>query len=213
MALSLNLNENNSISKLISEFNNVCNIIYKCNGKVFGGFVRDFLYKYSLLTENEKSTFTPKIDFNDFKDIDVWVKTKEDKDKLIKMLTENEYITFSDIQQLDGTLYPFNIYKYTISKNREWFTFLDIVVSEFYPVNDFSINLLSYDGKEFNVENPCILIAKNYNTIISYTKDEIIKQIINRYTYILPDFKVVGSHIRSQRIDKFQGVKNIKLMF
>jgi hypothetical protein len=141
----------------------------------------------------EKSGYTTgdTVNLADFKDIDTWFTTIEQKDEFIKVLhsknfillpEEKEYRTVDKngmkvqvIRKKDGCIdekknssgdvttkeYPFMVFRYVIVKYlpigktgnfREFRTYIDICVSKVFPVNDFSINLLSFDGKNLKVE-------------------------------------------------------------
>ena len=75
------------------------------------------------------------------------------------------------------------IYFYSIKKDN-FYTFLDVVISESFQVNDLSINLLSYDGTNFNVEKPNSYILQN-NTQKLYNFEEISDQIKELIFYMI----------------------------
>lgn len=172
-------------------------VLFSCvnasKGKLFGGFVR------SVLDESNK-----------FKDIDIWFRTEDDRNDFIKMLSEHQTFTYPfPLWQIasDTTVYGFDktVGQWLTSSEAKDNAILDLVVSSIYPVNDFTINCLSFDGV-------------NYSSEVNYfDSDEIKVQIINKFGYFLPEFqnkldlfkngdKALQNHLANSRFMKFTNV-------
>jgi len=158
-----------------------CDIVYKCikqsNGRLFGGFVRN------LVVGNSHC-----------RDLDIWFTCDEDKDKFVELFkqeTKFNYpfklwlgITNFNNEQIKNTIsYPFT------RSVGQWVTtnctgdnkanspvIVDLVVSKSFPVNDFTINMLSYDGELF--------ISHSHQ----FSVNDIKEQIKSKKGYIYDDY-------------------------
>jgi hypothetical protein len=117
----------------------------KHNGQVFGGFVRDILIPYHHLNKKLEEC-------ENFKDLDLWFKTVEDAKNFVE--EAGSYlpckIDFDLSKQGIGQcrnvgLYDFNMFHTVLVNGFETpISFVDIVVSDKFPVNDFDVNMMSY---------------------------------------------------------------------
>lgn len=122
----------------------------KHNGVVFGGYVRDVIVPTTQLGYT--------LDQVDFKDMDFWFTSKDDANAFI---AENNLV-------LDEQNKPTNeVGYYPVDKNThflmlgiELYVLCDIMICDFYPVCDFSVNLLSWDGTNLTVNKPYDIIAQ-----------------------------------------------------
>lgn len=180
----------------------------KHNGKVFGGYVRDVIVPMKF----HKCT-TLGVDFND---LDFWFTKQEDADNFVK---EMELLSSDDFNQTGGTeRYPFKVQHHKFNINNSYIC-VDVVVSDFYPVCDFSVNLLSWDGKDLNVnkgfdvlhlltEGELITIDNNYKL------GDIATQIRNKQCTMFIQYLALSknqsgklgpfAHMANLRIDKMQ---------
>ena len=158
----------------------------KHNGYIFGGSIRD-------------SICNPDSSYND---IDIWFKTKQDFEnfkvefnqnlysKILEKLSDSERKIFLlNISKNDEIKneYPFRVHKLKYIFDNYLEKDIDCVVSEYFPVNDFTMNDLIYDG-----------ISINHFTFDDKLKKETINDILNKKTYMYH-----GVTIPSKRYDKF----------
>ena len=137
---------------------NFCNIVIanvakecvRCasehNGCVFGGYVRDVVLPIYL----NKSNVGVKIQDCKFKDVDLWFKNDEDASAFITamgpMLRSNPK---HDIKESSAE-YPFVRKQFYVVVDETVLFWIDVVISEKLPVNDFEINKVCFivqDGK------------------------------------------------------------------
>jgi len=246
MSLKYNIQNNNlSLEECKKSISQILHVIFTLEGKVFGGFVRDYmvpLEKQDPVSElqaringcrdnpvfqkgfPDSKTIIDKNDtayrkqYIDFKDIDVWFTTIRQKDiflDLLKILNmslshnNDEYTmkkqnTLSDKPETNTgsnitgfhRSYPFKVFRYHLTMDNKFQSFIDIVVSDYFPVNDFSVNLLSYDGRQLQVEKYCeilnIVDAKPCD--IQLSVHDIMKQIIDNTSIMLPDFQQISKN-------------------
>ena len=144
----------------------------KHNGYVFGGSIRDSLCNLD----------------SSYNDIDIWFKKDEDFEnfklelnqniysKILEKLTDSEKKIFNmSISKNDETKteYPFLVHKLKYIFDDGLEKQIDCVVSEFFPVNDFTMNDLIYDGTNIN-----------HFTFDDKLKEETINDILNKKTYM-----------------------------
>jgi hypothetical protein len=145
----------------------VLTVAGKHNGRVFGGFVRDVIVPRLTNPECE-------VHFND---VDIWFTKQEEADAFIKDVNvflesmENTKLYSSEHRVIKpGTLhYTFGRTQYHLYKGEKFVSFIDVVVSDVIPVDDFDVNCLTFhytDGekipKSFS-ENSAIMLIFNIN--------------------------------------------------
>ncbi len=129
---------------------NFCNIVIanvakecvRCasehNGCVFGGYVRDVVLPIYLNKSDVK------IEDLKFKDIDLWFKNDEDATAFItamgSMLRPNPIYNITD----SSIEYPFIRKQYHVITGETILFWIDIIISETLPVNDFEINTVRF---------------------------------------------------------------------
>lgn len=155
----------------VAEINKVLEIVFSNGGKIFGQYVRDVIVpsKFSLpILTADSITF------------DVWFKKSEDLDKFVNIMGSdrlNSHIQFDD-EESDPTRQRKYFYIAHVLKP----IFIDLIISETYPCNDFDINYLTYDGdfESYNYQPKDFLIdsIKNKSTEIS---GEYLKVIFDEY--------------------------------
>src|SRR5579871_5182742 len=101
----------------------------KYHGRVIGGYVRDVIVP---------RLFDPNCDIS-FKDVNIWFRTQNDADSFVK---EAGLISNTDIDP--SVVYPFIYQKYYLYRHGTCIAFVDVIISETIPVNDFHINKLVY---------------------------------------------------------------------
>lgn len=135
----------------------------KCNGKVYGGFVRDYLVPFL----NNRRTFKPK-------DIDMWFDCETNIDTFIKDL-RNVYNVFNIFKFGPGQ-YGININRTILSVESNGKSVdIDLVYSLELPVNDFNVNKLCYTCEKG------VFIPYNYD-------QEIVNNILQKEAYMLPGY-------------------------
>lgn len=127
------------------------------NGVAFGGYVRDIVVPLKYLNKTLYRC--------DFKNLDLWFTSQDDVDKFVKECNLTVNIGFGDSH------YPIKKKSYFTEYNNGKGILVDIVVSDFYPVCDFSVNLLSYDGEN-------VLVNKGYD-VISYLASQELSKLNN----------------------------------
>lgn len=164
----------------------------KCDGQVFGGYVRDFIVPYkhhNIPLENL-----------DFKDMDFWFKRQADANDFISNLNVRgkALITPETTKQN----YPIGRTNFlTVFKDKP-FVLIDIVVSDVYPVCDFSVNLLSWDSVSFQTHNP----YNPYNVInMLYNEKDVIP---DRLIYSVKD---IINQIKTHEYDVCKSFKDLAL--
>lgn len=220
------------------DINTITNLVYKNNGKVFGGYVRDFLvpkfeyqdyyknFNINKLCKNLNSIICSYSEpFFDCNDLDIWVSRKRDKKRFLNQLKLLYSITDITDHKKDD-IYPISGNKYLIENPKMKFTF-DILVSSVFPVNDFSVNLLSFDGKKLKVEeilthysklsieymNYTIYYKVNVNNIYCYTRpleftlEDILDQIKNKQMVLLYDYCYITPFLDKHMINECEAVK------
>lgn len=161
-------------------------------GTVYGGFVRDYLIP-------KKYGDGPR----PFGDIDIWFKDYETMESFVADVqnhTEAILIQFTDVpcKQAVG-VYPSDVVRMHVSHkylpHRTLFD-LDLVISpDFFPVCDFDINCMTYNGK-FKVEQPNNMYFEmigGSRVIGSYDKRindiEVLDNILEKRLNVFPNFK------------------------
>lgn len=221
----------NKVMKYIkSVTDNVIQTACKHQGKIIGGFVRDYLIHQleldpvpfdsvkdevsSILTEilsikylsyivedYLNYQFIPTKD-QDPKDIDIWVQDKNQVDEILQDFVNqgfgvmSRYSALMDYNEEKGNNhYNFPLLQYIISYNGV-VIWLDFIISKEPPTDDFSFNLLIYDGAKIdcqpinnNVEFKNDII-NNFQLLIpnTFTVEDIINQIKNKTGYVLPRY-------------------------
>jgi hypothetical protein len=146
-------------------------IASNCDGKVFGGYVRDLINQ------------------NNFKDVDIWFKNQTQADLFINQVKSKYIFNIVDSFTIKNNMhYTFDRIQYHLFiGDIVWF---DIVISDILPVDDFYINcLLYYYKNDVDVlesatsrydKDTLINFIKNKDAtmLLSYTN-----KLINEITY------------------------------
>lgn len=152
-------------------------------GRVFGGFVRDIIVPFQHFGQNG-------MEEREFKDVDLWFKSKESADVFINAMganfVENKIgetkFASTGINPQLKSIYPFDRKQYIFSAFGVQLAWFDIIVHEgdMVPVNDFDVNCLTYridkDGK---------LLAEAFS---SRTVDFLVTSIVNKQMNILEGY-------------------------
>ena len=112
------------------------------NGRVFGGFVRDFIIPKEI---------NPDCPVN-FNDVDIWFTKQSDADEFVENVIQfaesRGNIFFSKslcyLREPGVSHYTFGRIQYGLWIEDKFVSFIDIVVSETIPVDDFNVNCLTY---------------------------------------------------------------------
>lgn len=159
------------------------------DGKIFGGYLRDVVI--SKMTNPSRKCR--------FKDVDLWFKTVIDADLFIKNMKDVYDFQLIPESSIDDNIpYTFNRKQYHLFYNNIIILF-DIIVCEWFPVDDFDVNFLTYSYKD-NVE----LIECESS---SFDKDNLINSINKKKMTILPSYlkKLIvkkSSDLHISRINK-----------
>jgi hypothetical protein len=114
-------------------------------GVVYGGFVRDIVVPHRFANKMLSEL--------DFKDIDLWFSEQEKADAFVAEL--KEYLIPVDIRGANGdcpAFYPTNRTQYMYTANKRELVLVDVVVNDLIPVNDFSVNCLTWNLTQFKAE-------------------------------------------------------------
>lgn len=195
------------------EFSKIEKLVYENNGRCFGGYIRDHLipkieyyknmYKIERINKNLNNIIyeynEPIFDFND---LDIYFSRKRDKKKFLnklKLLYDKTIVDITD--SLRDKHYPAKNEKYLIRTFDMEFT-IDVICSSVFPVNDFSVNLISYDGNKFKVEEILTFYSKMSSEILNYTMYYKIKLGQMEYYSRPLEFSLedIFSHIRNKQM-------------
>jgi hypothetical protein len=106
-------------------------------GKVYGGFVRDVL----VFLEDDKSSKTTK----SWKDVDIWFKTQQDADNFVARMGKQIKFDMSSVTIIGNEdFYKWHRSQYSYYHNDILLSWIDIIISKDFPVNDFNVNHLTY---------------------------------------------------------------------
>ena len=137
----------------------IATLAQECNGLLFGGVVRDWL----ILNNKQR-------------DIDIWFQNKADAEKFQVELKKAGFQTRQEyLEREKDELYHFDRInlcfkpkgtKDVFNDYCDWKNYLDLIISETFPVNDFENNMLVFDGvqikhisgKEEDLQKTIILI-------------------------------------------------------
>jgi len=155
------------------------NIASRFNGVVYGGYVRDCIVRK-----------------DPFNDLDLWFQTQEDSRNFLEQAGQKyqtaespdphsgSYLSTQDFQ-LSSSIYTSSDSGATLK--------VDIVAGNSgFPVEDFDINLLQWDGKNLSLHHSHSL----------YSVDTITKNILSKTAFELTSFK--GAENEVDRIKQFQ---------
>lgn len=170
-----------SYDETLFKIDNYVKSAVKCNGLAYGCYVRDI-----IVPLNQLKTSIHQLDCNN---LNLWFKTEEDSDDFIE---ENK-----DQIKLAGLITNYFPYKtqYKAYDGPKLILIIEIVISNFYPVCDFSANLLSWNGQELKINKPYDMINPSKTLDVYYTLNDIIRQILRRCCYILPQFKSLANKV------------------
>lgn len=140
------------------------------DGYIFGGVVRNFL-----------------VGGRDTKDIDIWFKNIESSQLFIQTLMDYNYINIEPNKKYYNSkktdFYPFLNESYTFIMPDKFSFIVNIHVKETYPVDDFYVNDLIYDGLKIKhiSENPNLLDQAMRDIINKnmYPKEQFIERYLN----------------------------------
>lgn len=126
----------------IGLINGMIAVAGKCGGRVFGGYVRDVVVPRLINPNCEVS----------FNDVDIWFTKQEEADDFIKdmLLFSQLHENLAFVSKSNGSIkpghmhYKFGRTQYYLYKNNKFVSFVDIIVSETIPVDDFNVNCLTY---------------------------------------------------------------------
>lgn len=104
----------------------------KCNGYVFGGYVRDVILP-SLSTEC-------KIQDLKFKDIDLWFTEESDANTFIHLMGSSLVSNCRHTIDKSSVEYPFVRKQFYVTMFDTVFFWIDVIICNHSPVNDFDIN-------------------------------------------------------------------------
>lgn len=177
---------------------NILSLVYKNNGKIFGGYLTDYLinrnnFKYFNLNKDISNIVYNYISNFKYNNIDIWFTNTNDRNNFFDDIEQHYYVKFIFMDK--------NKYRYDISLNNNLIK-CNIFISDIFPGNDFSINLLSYDGKNFKIEQIKNTIAKISSICMSHTIYFNVK-INNEEYYTKPlEFSLsdVLNHIKNKKL-------------
>lgn len=148
------------------------------DGVVYGGFVRDVVIPTTKLGLNLNNI--------DFSDIDFWFKTEVEAQLFINRLNLRGEGTGSIRKKSESN--PFKSKSFMTTYKDKPFVSIDVTVSKYYPVCDFSINLLSFDGINIGLHSPFDIYDES-EVKTNYTVNSIVKQIKMRQYDIVTKYK------------------------
>ena len=117
------------MAKILNAIEGCLRVAARFYGRVFGGYVRDVIVPLS------NNLPDPVIKF---KDVDIWFPTQGCLDRFVAAMG-NDLAMYKDL-----TCYPFPAGKYKLCKDNKFVTYVDLVIQDQIPVDDFHVNKLSY---------------------------------------------------------------------
>lgn len=140
-----------------------------CGTGVYGGIVRDFLLRDE-----------------DTNDIDVWLKSEEDIAKWLEALPKkwihkpNVYDTYDNSVTFNKENYPFRVERIHLTTPRKYF--VDLVISPELPVNDFNVNRMVFNGKEYIGDYYDDIKNSKATTTLAYIKGRLPEDLLRLRT-------------------------------
>lgn len=101
-------------------------------GKVYGGFVRDVI----VPAENDDSGETT----SSWKDVDIWFNDATNAERFVSAMAGRLSYSFAR----DNDRYPWTVRQYEYIVDGVIISWVDVVVRDTFPVNDFNVNHLAY---------------------------------------------------------------------
>lgn len=149
-----------SRQEIFDETERLVQIAAEYNGVVFGGYVRDIIIPLKKLNRNLEQL--------DFKDLDFWFQSKSNAERFIAVsgLTPGQHETFDN----PSGHYPVCRNQHLYHYKGKPFVIVDVMITDFYPVCDFSVNLVSWDGYHLKVNKPYDIVSQVVRDLIQ--KDE-----------------------------------------
>lgn len=159
---------------IISSVKSCIKVASTHGGKVYGGFVRDFLVPF--LKDSSHTSY--------FKDVDIWFTSQDSADAFVSDMG-NLVVRFEGIDITENS-YPgaFCRRQYYLKQFDTCLAWIDVIVSPTLPVNDFDVNEVTYsldqDGKWQTsacprlikqIEDKRAVMLPSYCEIISKAKD------------------------------------------
>jgi hypothetical protein len=176
-------------------------IAAKYGGLVFGGYVRDVIIPLKKLGRPLKNL--------DFKDMDFWFKNDTNAKAFVKEagLTPGTHETHENPTGSYPVCRNQHFYNYKGASNA--FIIIDVMVTDFYPVCDFSVNLVSWNGEGFTVHKPYDIISHVAREIIS--KDDELRRNTKFYTLeeISSGFKLYKPERSEYTLDEMMSYLNL----
>jgi len=158
---------------IINKIDDLIKIAGKYNGKVFGGYVRN------VLVPREFGNPGP----YRFKDVDLWFSNERNAALFLKEMGDAlQVIEASMVNAGISPAYPFARKQYNYIVNNTIIGWIDVVISDDIPVDDFNVNRLTYfyngsdklQSHSYGPEPGYILkeyiIKKNVTVLESYQK-------------------------------------------
>lgn len=203
----------------------------KCNhGKIYGGAVRDYVIpkKYG---QSDAANFT---------DIDIWFDFRRFADAYpekhtggvvclakrfaedIQKYTDLVLVATDSVSVGQVALeYGGGFSRYGVYRKSDPVTELfcvDLVVSDYFPVCDFDVNCLTYDGDKIELEQPNIVGSHGKHYDFKLDEFAVIQNILRMDLRVLPTYKVGETFVTeleqylaysstrmSTRLKKFEG--------
>lgn len=152
----------------------------KYNGRVFGGFVRDVI----ILLLNSTCCVT-------FKDVDIWFRTEQDAKSFVDEMGENltDFNDSTNPSNNNSELYEFTRWFAVLKQGSLALTYVDIIIDEKFPVDDFDVNCISvkyfknvYDNADYDMrchDGKMDKIVKAITNKVMTVKSTYIKRLQN----------------------------------
>jgi hypothetical protein len=140
------------------------------SGIVYGDYV------INIIT-NKKSIYEA-----DFNILNIWFTTQENADAFVN---DNKL-------ELIGTEM-----KYSVQRNYyigHKLIKIEVIICDFYPVCDFTVNLISWNGKKLELNKPYNVLKPSETLTVIYSFDHIMHEIKYRHCHILPPFRSLGQN-------------------
>lgn len=196
--------------------------ISRCNGYVYGGFVRDFLVPVLIYGQNVVSV--------DFKDIDIWFSNQSQADDFVNSFNQKQKLVQlielydSPGREEYGCGGSFTRKKLNFCFEHKPLFLVDVMVARQLPVNDFSVNLLMFKAKDPNFTNASLSwfsVGEDYDgeyykyspliliEMIAVKNTDLLKGYCN-FSQITKDYKQIVKMRRQRMVEWGWTILNLK---
>lgn len=173
---------------------------------VYGQYIWNYMIEKVNISSGGLSFFPD--EKNDFDYVNVWCPL-ESLESLKTQLSSEPKVFLSSEKIIDKTL-PFHSEKLTITMN-DFQVDLVLISSKRFPINDFVVNLLTFDGESLKSQKGISILGNMITE--TYSVEELIQYINEKKTKTLPDFSCYLNSINSASSEVMSKISLMKKVF